>query len=211
MDNATITGKTGDEARLDMKSEDTVHHALKALADADATRHAPPHVESVLLDAFDRQRARASSPRAAWRAVVAAIVVVPLAMAAYRGVFDSVDVGAPPPSEPHTMSVRNERPPSGLDHQIDPQTATETARPLPERRAKPRVASRVRGSQPVTGHIVSTNRESEMIGQTVHLRLPRSALLLFGIPIVEPEIEGTVNVELWLSENGQARAIRIVQ
>jgi hypothetical protein len=50
-----------------------------------------------------------------------------------------------------------------------------------------------------------------MIGQTVHLRLPRSALLLFGIPIVEPEIEGTVNVELWLSENGQARAIRIVQ
>jgi hypothetical protein len=194
-----------------MKSEDAVRHALKALADADATRHAPPHVESVLLDAFVRQRARASSPRAARRSVVATIVVVPLAIAAYRGVFDSVDVSAPPPSEPYAMSLRNEHPPSALDNQIDAQTATETARPLPKRRAKPRVASGVRGSQPVTGHIVSTIRESEMIGQTVQLRLPRSALLLFGIPILEPEIEGTVNVELWLSENGQARAIRIVQ
>jgi hypothetical protein len=197
---------------LDMRSEDAVRHALKSLADADATRHAPPHVESVLLDAFDRQRAHASSPRAAWRAAVAAIVAVPLAMAVYRGVFDRMDVSAPPPSERYTMSLRSERPPSPLDNrdnQIDAQT--ETAPPLPERRAQPHVASRVRRAQPVTRHLVSTNRESEMIGQTVQLRLPRSALLHFGIPIVEPEIEGTVNVELWLSEDGQARAIRIVQ
>jgi hypothetical protein len=50
-----------------------------------------------------------------------------------------------------------------------------------------------------------------MIAQTVQLRLPRSALLVFGIPIVEPEIEGTVNVEVLLTEDGQARTIRIVQ
>jgi hypothetical protein len=192
-----------------MDSDDVVCRALKALADADAVRHAPPHVEGALLDAFDRQRVRASSPRSAWRAAVATIVIVPLVISVYRRVFDPVDV-SPPPAQPYTMSMRSERSPSALEEPIDSRSTPETAPPLVTTRAKPIAASR-RDSQPVPRHVVSANRESEEIGQTVQLRLPRSALLLFGIPVIEPELEGTVNVELLLSEDGQARTIRIVQ
>lgn len=141
-----------------MNSDDAVGRALKALADADAARHASPHVESALLAAFDRQKVRASSPRFVWPAVIAAIILVPLAVAVYRQISDPVEV-----------------------------------------------------SPPSSGHIVSTNQEREMVGQTVQLRLPRSALPLLGIPIIAPEIEGIVNVELLLTEDGQARTIRIVQ
>jgi hypothetical protein len=194
---------------IDMNSDEAVCRALRALADEDAARHAPPHAESALLDAFDRQRARASAPRSAWRAVVTTIVVVPLVIAVYRIVLDPVDVSPPPPLEPYTMSSRSEPPRSALEVQIDARTATETARPVVTTRAEPVAASNVRGSQPAP-QVVSTNR-GEVIGQTMQLRLPRSALALFGIPVIAPEVEGTVNVELVLSEDGQARAIRIVQ
>jgi hypothetical protein len=46
---------------------------------------------------------------------------------------------------------------------------------------------------------------------TVHVRVPRSSLPLLGVPIIEPDAEGTVNLELVLSEDGQARTFRIVQ
>jgi hypothetical protein len=199
-----------------MNSDDAVCRALRALADADAARHAPPHVEGALLDAFDRQKVRASAPRSAWRAVVAwppvvaAIVVVPLAVAVYRTVVDPVDVNPPPPLEPSTMSLRSEHPRSALEDQIDSRTATETARPVVTTGAQPIAASSVGGSPPAPRQVVSTNR-GEFIGQKVQLRLPRSALVLFGIPVIAPEVEGTVNIELVLSEDGQARAIRILQ
>jgi hypothetical protein len=201
---------------IDMNSDEAVGRALRALADADEARHAPPHAESALLDAFDRQRARASASRSAWRtmvawrAVVATIVVVPLAIAVYRRVLDPLDVSPPPPLEPYTMSSRSEHPRSSLADQIDSRTATEIAPPVVPTRAQPIAASNVRGSQPAPRQVVSTNR-GEVIGQTMQLRLPRSALVLFGIPVIAPEVEGTVNVELVLSEDGQARAIRIVQ
>lgn len=181
-----------------MHSDDAVRRALKALADADAARHASPHVESALLDAFDRQRAHASSLRFGWHAVVAAIVVVPLAIAVYRSAVDGVEVIPTHPLTPQTMTLRNERPPSDWDNKVDARTATEG------------VPSSVRGSRPGSGQVVTTNHGSEMIGQTVQLRLPRSALPLFGIPVIEPDAEGTINVELLLSEDGQARTIRIV-
>jgi hypothetical protein len=146
----------------------------------------------------------------AWRAVVATIVVVPLAISVYRRVFDPVDVSLPP-APPYTVSMRSERPLSALEDQIDSRTATETARLSVMTRAKPIAASSRRGPQPVSRHVVAATRESEAIGQTVQLRLPRSALLLFGIPVIEPEVEGAVNVELLLSEDGQARTIRIVR
>jgi hypothetical protein len=106
------------------------------------------------------------------------------------------------------MSLRSETPPSAIEHQVDAGIATEITRPLVTRAHS---ASRVGGAHPVPRHVVSANRESEMVGQTVQLRLPRSALLLFGIPVIEPDSEGTVNVELLLTEDGQARTIRIVQ
>jgi hypothetical protein len=106
--------------------------------------------------------------------------------------------------------LRGEHPGSALKDQMDSRTATEIARPVVTTGAQPIAASSIGGSHPTPRQVVSTNR-GEVIGQTVQLRLPRSALVLFGIPVIAPEVEGTVNVELVLSEDGQARAIRIVQ
>ena len=49
------------------------------------------------------------------------------------------------------------------------------------------------------------------VGQIVQLRVPRSYLPLLGIPIVETEAAGSVNVQLLLTEDGQATSIRIVR
>ena len=44
----------------------------------------------------------------------------------------------------------------------------------------------------------------------VHMRVPRTMLPLLGVPIIEPDAAGMVNVELLLGNDGLARAVRIV-
>src|SRR4029453_10252598 len=65
-----VSGNIGDDAAgATMQSDDTVRRALQALAEADASRHASPHVEGALLDAFERDKVRRSPPWAPGPAV----------------------------------------------------------------------------------------------------------------------------------------------
>jgi hypothetical protein len=188
-----------------MQSDDTVRRALKALAEADASRHASPHVEGALLDAFERDKVRGSSRWSAWPALAVAIVIVALAIVGYREALEPRDVTSGRPSA--TLS-RSEQPPTASENQIGGRVGTETARPSAASTRSNTTAVPSARSRLVT----YTPYGSEMVGQIVQLRLPRStALQLLGVPIVESEIQGTVNVELLLTEDGQTRPIRIVQ
>jgi hypothetical protein len=46
--------------------------------------------------------------------------------------------------------------------------------------------------------------------QLVHIRLPRAMLPTLGVPVIDPDAAGTVNVELLLGNDGLARTIHIV-
>ena len=48
------------------------------------------------------------------------------------------------------------------------------------------------------------------IAHLVRIRLPRAMLPTLGVPIIDPDAAGTVNVELLLGNDGLARTIRIV-
>jgi hypothetical protein len=147
-----------------MNRDDAVRDALERLADADSARRASPGLESALLYAFDRERARAAQPRLAWRSwrTAAALAAIPLAVTAYR---ELIGPGAPSP-------------------------AHNTVPAAPQGVTIPRDAT---------------------IGQVVQVRVPRSYLPMFGIPIVETEGAGSVNLQLVLTEDGQATSIRIVR
>jgi len=78
-----------------------VAEALKALADADAQRSAPPRVEAVLVAAFREQKAQRKVVRmrprvSAWAAVAAAAVLV---LAAVRISFVRPAAPAPAPAQ----------------------------------------------------------------------------------------------------------------
>lgn len=48
-------------------------------------------------------------------------------------------------------------------------------------------------------------------GRMVRVRLPRSALAAFGLPINEPRAEETIQADVVLGEDGLARAVRFVK
>jgi hypothetical protein len=47
--------------------------------------------------------------------------------------------------------------------------------------------------------------------QTVRLRIPRAYLPILGVPIIDPDAEGTVVVEVLVNEEGLGRGVRILQ
>jgi len=48
-------------------------------------------------------------------------------------------------------------------------------------------------------------------GQIVRVRLPRSALMVFGLPLNEERAEETIRADVVLGEDGMARAVRFVK
>lgn len=48
-------------------------------------------------------------------------------------------------------------------------------------------------------------------GQIVRIRLPRSALATFGIPMNEDRAEEAIRADVLLGEDGLARAVRFVK
>lgn len=197
-----------------MTTDDPVRRALSELAEADASRRAPPHLERAVLDAFDRQRARGWLGRCAaiaWdyrREAAAVAVAVSVTATIYFAVLDRVVVQPPVPERPvqSMVSGRPELPAvrGHLDAQ-EPLVTRSPSGPHPTRRPRPH--------RPVQSEAVRTMptwSESDDIVHSVHVRLPRAMLSMFGVPIIEPDAAGTVNVEMLLGHDGLARTIRIV-
>lgn len=171
-----------------MYSDDSLRRALDALADADRSRGARPHVERAVLDAFARRSRRARLARVLHSSGVgraaAAVLVVGLSAATYvytRRVEPSL------PSHGITASPAIEEPPH----------AALTA-PPPEEMEMGRAAQ----SLPADGDVG--------VFQTARIRVPRAYLPMLGVPILEPDAEGVVDIEVLLGEDGQRRALRVI-
>ena len=164
---------------MPMATDDPVRRALDTVAEADALRHAPPHLERAVLDALDRHLDRGYLRRWVIAArpyqYAAAAIVLGLVVAAtiYSGVVSDVF------KRPLTPARGSQAP--AVEHQsarVDPDTV---------------LAS-----------------EDGDIAQRVRVRVPRSMLPMLGVPIINPDAPGTVNLEVILREDGLARTIRIV-
>jgi hypothetical protein len=186
-----------------------------AVAD-DGGRVAPPAVEQAVIAAFRKQRAVARPGRRVWwaRAAVAAI--------AAAVVLAAVVVSLRKPGE--QTSKAQPRPP----HESVARASVSAAVPVVREVRKPKSRT-ARGSRrnpvgPSKPQVMPANREhmTDFIpvfydpepierGQIVRVRLPRTALTVFGLPVNEEQAEGTIRADVLLGEDGLARAVRFVK
>jgi hypothetical protein len=163
-----------------MTTDDPVRRALAALADADASRHAPPHLERAVLDGIDRRMNHGYFRRCiaavwAYRHAAAAIA---LALIVTSAIY--FDIG-------HVLDRSR-----GITQRVSDTRTTE----------HPSVRTGMDA-------FLTTPPEGE-IAQRVLVRLPRAMLPMLGVPIINPDAPGTVNLEVVLTEDGLAKTIRIV-
>jgi hypothetical protein len=194
-----------------MATDDFLERALADLAKADESRHASPHLDAVVIAAFDRRQEGGylgQSAAAMWQRrdrVVAAVAAMGVIAMIYVVMPDShIDY---PPIPGHPVRVQADAfPKLGYDAG-EPIVPGPPAVPLPV--ARPRIRSN-RSVEPDLARTVPTWRDSDDVVHAVQVRMPRAMLSMLGVPIIEPGAEGTVNVEVWLGSDGIARTIRII-
>ncbi len=193
-----------------------LREALRGLArEMEKSAQAPAALENTLLRDFRNHHARVRLWRAVRIAGVAACVIV-LFGTASMVVPKSVPV--PPQAPEYGRSARSPAPPSL------PETAVPTIVQAPvvtaQKVVRRRIERRRSIPQPAAPREVMTGFLPVGYGaelgpgeraSLVRVRLPRSALASFGLPLNENRSIETVNADVLLGEDGLARAIRFVQ
>ncbi len=189
---------------------------LRTLAQA-APREAPASVEAALVAEFRRRR-RARRLRVAgyrWLAAAAAVALVAAGLTAWRRntspVQAPIPVRAPiaaAPARPAPLPLAQ-----GAGTQVAaaraarraPKAVRRVVRAVPKRRAvtEPEIAT---GFIPV-GYGPAPLEQASV----VRVRLPRSALLSFGLPMNVERMSEPVQADVLLGQDGVARAIRFVR
>jgi len=194
---------------------------LRALAEQARGREAGPNVEARLVEAFRARHSARTGPRHnprrlwVWMAAAAAS----LALAAIVIVQESGS--APPPSAPaiaRAPALPAVVPPPQAP--ASPVLATPAKRKRPARPAAPRV------SAPVKAEAVAQDspEESSFIAlpyaaglapedelDVVRVRLPRTAIVRFGIPVSGERAWEPVSADVAFGPDGIARAVRFVK
>jgi hypothetical protein len=183
-----------------------LERSLRALAEEDCQVQAPPHVHAALMETWDvvrpfaqHRRRRRSRYTALLAAGSMATAVVALAVM-YRAPSAP---GRPEPGVSRAVEkpyIVTNGPPATSD------TAVEAHRPRPRR---PR--SRGEATRPHYGPalvLVADPILDASATSIVRVRVPRTALVPLGIPLVEPDYRGSVDLEMLVDEDGVARTIR---
>jgi hypothetical protein len=184
-----------------------LERSLCAVADEDANLQAPPHVQRAVMQTWDAWKPFLRPPHRRRRlgavglaigamaaAVVAAVVMYRAPVAAPRR--ETVVAHRPEP-ERAVISVPAEA--------ADPPAVADARAPRP----RPRVETTPTryGSRPglvlLADPILDTGAMS-----IVRVRVPRTALVTLGLPLVEPNEGGSVDLEMLVGEDGVARTIR---
>lgn len=213
--------------------------ALRALAEADTQHEAAPHLEAALLTAFRQQHAEAktaSPPRRKsffaqlqlrlqlaqqpmWRYALAAaaLLLVGFAWWSWRAAQVAprqdrfVATQSPSPMPAPTQSPMNE--PAPVEKAPPPSAQFVAQRKPLTRRAKPKAEVPAAMEEEIATEffpLVTTNALPER-GQLRRVKVPRSTLINFGLPVNAERLEIPINADLLVGEDGAARAIRFVQ
>ena len=192
-------------------NEQALSGLLAVAAAEDMGRTAPPAVEKALLPAFRESKSAGHPGRRAWWLGAAGAAVAALLV---------VSVVVRRPREPQIVKVPTLMPapatqPTKIIAPVYRETRNPPARTLravhrKPAMPKPRSAEEVR--EVVTEFIpVIYDPEPVDHGRMVRVRLPRSALAAFGLPMNEQRAEETIQADVVLGEDGLARAVRFVK
>ena len=168
---------------------------LAALARADENQSVDAKVEETLLQAFRQKHRSIRTRRAAgWGALAAAIALVWLV--------------SRPAEKPGRQETTVSMPPSVVEIPVPPAPPVAVA----TRRLHPKPLQAVAKREIVTGFIpVMLDPDPLERGRLVRVKLPRSALTTFGLPVNEERFEERIQADVLVGEDGLARAIRFVK
>jgi hypothetical protein len=183
------SGRLAEEKRLT--------EGLLALAAVSMEEQAPPKVEENLRAAFRRQPAPVRHSRG-WLAVAAVGSIAAAILLLFK--LPAPRVVAPPPPPPAVATVAQDPAPV-----IDIKTSKQVTRRPRRRPVQREIATEFLpvavddGWTPLDG------------GRLVRVKLPRSALGAFGLPVDELFAPERVQADVMLSNDGVLRAIRFVR
>jgi hypothetical protein len=186
------------ECSARLKQARALTAGLRALA-AESAAEAPPRLEGALRAAFRTPRpvARPLRKGGVWLAAAAAVVAI-IGVAVWQGRRPSP---VPAPQQVAVTPALAEAPPK-----LPPA-------PPPARRASQLPARRAPRPEIATDFLplayVSDARELEQ-GSLVRVRLPRTAMASVGLPVNEELRSEPVQADIWLGQDGVARAIRFI-
>jgi len=194
-----------------LANEQALSGLFAVAAAEDAGRTTPPAVEQALLSAFRETEFAGRPKRRAWwlGAAVAAAAGLLAVSVTVRKPHESQIVGVPkvtrvPAIEPTKIIAPVYR------EQRKPPVHTLRAAHSRLRRPKPQS---VREDREVVTDFIPVVYDPEPVehGRMVRVRLPRSALASFGLPMNEQRAEETIQADVVLGEDGLARAVRFVK
>jgi hypothetical protein len=184
---------------------------LRAVRAEDAACGAPPVVEKILLAAFRERQAAGSRQRQAGMTRAMAAVAALLAVVAILTLRHpqpqrmlparSITPGAAPPQLVAPVYREAQRPPV---------RTLRAAHHKAPRRLKAGAAAEER--EMMTDFIPLVYDPSPIeLGRLVRVRLPRAALVAFGLPVNELRAEEPIQADVLLGDDGLARAVRFVR
>jgi hypothetical protein len=184
-----------------------LERSLRALADHDCHVQAPPHVHAAVMRAWDVARPSAQLRRRRRR--TGALLAIPsMAAAAVAVVVLYRAPSAPGPPEPVVAPavVKPRVDMSAPTADADSPAEVHRLRPGPSRSRREKAAARdglgvVLAADPILDASTTS---------IVRVRVRRPALVTLGIPLVEPDAGGLVDLEILVAEDGVARTIRRV-
>ncbi|QQS45643.1 MAG: hypothetical protein IPM66_17150 [Acidobacteriota bacterium] len=190
---------------------------LRELAAKGRDLEPPAAVEAALIEAFRENRAAPLIARhrqwTPWLAVAAILLAVFGAVTLMiRATEDSQPVvPAGPDLARETARPVDEQPAMpALEHQTEPPAvkAGHSRRPMRE------PDSRLTGRE-ITTDFIPLSYGAEYIpiesGQIIRVKLPRSSLISFGLPMSQERVDEQVKADILVSNDGLAHAIRFVQ
>jgi hypothetical protein len=197
-----------------LANEQRLSRTVAAAVAEDRARVAPPRVEKFLLAALRERRAASPQRRQAWVARVAvgalAAVLILAAMLALRK-----------PEVPRAVQVKSEPPrlqPPPEDFKAPAPVYRAVRRPpVRTQSASRRKTARHPKAEPVNREVMTDfipvvyDPEPIERGRVVRVRLPRSTLADFGLPMNEQHAGEPINADVLLGEDGVARAVRFVR
>ena len=182
-----------------------LERSLRALADDEFHVRAPSHVHEAVMQTWDADRPFAQHTRHGRRRHAAILAIGSLAAAVVAAV---VMYRAPSqPSRAESDVARAERPRVIPNlPRTDRETRAEVHGQRPRR-------ARSRGETTATRHgagmvFVADPFLDASAATIVRVRVPRTALVRLGVPLVEPDDRGLVDLEMLVGEDGVTRTIR---
>ena len=185
--------------------EDYVLQALRALAEHDREREAPPEVEARLLGEF-RSRRRSGRHWAVIAAIAASLVITALWWT-NRVPQPAVSAGPPVLHMPETAGPVAEAEPTPKVVRAPRRVAPGAlAVRLSERQRQPQPHEVVTDFFPLMNPAPSFGR-----GQMLRVQLPATAMQTVGLPVPEEHLDDLVQADVLVGEEGMPRAIRFVR